>query len=187
MSKYANVWLGLSQQGLDAFKERRQDERDDVVYTGNMDDTTYAILSKMADLDVVQRMFPTYTAQGKTYHLFSLYLVGSQKVGDALDHLEAEWPGHFVVAGVWWTDGRQVGTQFVYEDIVDEYDNVIGQEVVGITGTPLYPVHSKTYKFMPDIVTYDEAGDEVSRIVAQSNADLRDINLWSGQTPRLFV
>jgi len=40
---------------------------------------------------------------------------------------------------------------------------------------------------MPDIVEYDENGDEISRTPASSNADLMDINLLGGQVTRDFV
>jgi hypothetical protein len=156
-------------------------------YSGPMDETTYKVLTKMYDIDNVQSMFKTTTAGGKTYTLFSLYLVGSAKAKAAIDEMTAKWPGHFIVIGAWRWDGRQVGTQFTYQDIIDEDNNVIGQEVTGVTGTPTYPIPNAAYKLMPDVVTYNENGDETSRTVASSNADLRDINLLSGQSRRIFT
>ena len=44
----------------------------------------------------------------------------------------------------------------------------------------------EAYQIMPDIVTYDDYGNETSRTPATSNDDLRDINLIAGQHVRLF-
>jgi hypothetical protein len=55
------------------------------------------------------------------------------------------------------------------------------------TGNPIYPIPNNLYLFMPDIVEYDENGNEISRTPATSNDDLRDINLLVGQEPRDFT
>jgi len=168
--------MAMSQQALDEFKAYRADEEN---YSGPMDALTYKVLTKMADTDTVQRLFKTVTAGGKTYTLFSLYLVGSAKVQDAIDEMTAKWPTHFIVVGAWHFDGRQVGTQWELDEE--------GEPTGGVTGTPVYPIPATAYRIMPDTVTYDENGDELTRVPASSNADLRDINLWSGQTHRRFT
>ena len=148
-------------------------------YSGPMDETTYKILTRMHDIDTVQGMFKTTTAGGKTYTLFSLYPAGTAKAQETIDDMTAKWPAHFIVVGAWHFDGRQAGTQWELDEL--------GEPTGGVTGTPTYPIPNTAYRLMPDTVTYDENGDELTRVPASSNADLRDINLWSGQTPRRFT
>lgn len=208
MSNKVNVWMALSAQAITEFKAKRSQGDD---YTGTMDDETFRILQLMSDTDVVQGMFNSPTFGEKTYSLFSLYIPGTSEVKNALDYLEEKWPGHIVVIGAWWFDGRQAGMTFVYgeveQDVIGEitpgeYDpetgeeitppvqGIIGTEMVmqitGVEGDPLYPIHTQAYKLMPDTVTYDGGGVEIGRVPASSNSDLRDINLLAGQSPRSF-
>lgn len=176
-----NVWLAMSQQALDQYRAKRTQGDE---YSGPMDDLTYKILDKMSDTDVVQGMFKKPTIGGKTYHLFSLYLSGSARVAQALDYITEKWPGHIIALGVWWMDGRQAGTEFTYSDPDPETGEVV---VTGVTGTPVYPIPAAAWRIMPDTVTYDAEGVELNRTPATSNADLRDINLLSGQAPRQFT
>ena len=97
-----------------------------------------------------------------------------QKIQTALDNLVATYPNRVRIVGAWYWDGRQVGTQFVR----DEDGNI-----TGISGTPTYPLHSRTIEFMPDIVERDEDGNEVSRV---RPTDLSDVNLLQGQQERHF-
>ena len=174
-----NLWIALSQQTLDEFKDYRQALRNDTTYSGPMDQYTSNVLDKMSDQEVVANLFSTPTLGGKTYTLFSVYLPGTSQVQDAIDHLTTEWPDHFIVIGAWWLDGRQAGTQW-------ELD-VDGERTGNTTGTPAYPIPTQAYRIMPPVIVYDENGDVVSTTPASSNADLRDINLLSGQEPRRFV
>lgn len=166
-----NVWIAFSDSALTQFKLRRSNPS---VYSGPMDDTTYRIMSKMSDMDNVQRLFKvTPPINGKTYTLFSLYVDAPAKAQEAIDHLTTEWPTHFIVLGAWWTrSGLQVGTRYDGE--------------MNILGTPVYPVHPQTWRLMPDLVTYDQDGNETSRTPAASNSDLRQINLIAGQANRIF-
>jgi hypothetical protein len=179
VSNIVNLWVALSQQGLDEYKAKRAAIRDGTEYTGPMDNKTFKILSAMADTDTVQRMFKTVAAGGKVYTLFSLYAEGTTSAQNALDYLQEKWPNHFLVIGCWWMDGRQCGTEWEY----DASGNLTG----GVTGAPLYPIHAQAWKTMPDIVEYDASGNEISRVAATSNADLRDINVLQGQEPRRFA
>jgi len=173
---YLNCWIAISAQGLEEYKDRR-DNPD--TYSGPMTSKTYKTLDRMADGRRVQGMFETPTVGGKTYTLFSLYLRGGAAVADAVDDLTDKWPTHFIVVGAWHMDGRQVGTQW-------ELDQD-GVPTGNVTGNPLYPVHNQAWRFMPPIRVYDENGDLVSSTPATSNADLRDINVLQGQASRRFT
>lgn len=173
---YINLWIALSSQGLNEYKDRRDNPE---TYSGPMTEKTFKILDHMADGDQVQKMFKTPSIGGKVYNSFSLYLEGNAKVAEAVTDLTTEWPSHFIVVGAWHMDGRQVGTQW-------ELD-IDGNRTGNVTGDPLYPVHTQAWRIMPDVVVYDENGDEVSRTPASSNADLRDINVLQGQELRRFT
>jgi len=70
------------------------------------------------------------------------------------------------ILGLWKQDGLLLGTERVQttENVIDENDNIIQAGVWEIQGTPEYPFDKQTYiSFMPDIVTYDEEGNEISR------------------------
>ncbi len=57
-------------------------------------------------------------------------------------------------------------------------------EIVGTSGTPIYPIPvNALLKFMPDIITYDADGNELSRVAATV---LTDVNLLQGQQERRF-
>lgn len=164
----ANLWIALSTQAIQEFQNKKADPN----YSGPMDDYTFNVLSKMHDMAVVQNLFKTVTS-GKTYKMFSLYLEGSTGAKDAIDDLTAKWPTHIIAVGVWWHDGRQVGTQY------DEQGQAVGD--------PSYPIHSQAWKFMPDQNEYDGDGNVIGTISATSNADLTDVNLLAGQSPRRFT
>ena len=179
-ARTVNLWLALSTQALDEFKTYRQDENN---YSGPMTQRIYRGLSKMQDFGTVQRLFSTPTIGGREYNLFSMYFNLDREqasvVQDFLDELTTDWPNQFIIVGAWWWDGRQVGTQWELDQDGDRTGNT--------TGTPVYAIPTQAYRIMPDVVTYDENGNETSRTPASSNADLRDINLLSGQSPRRFV
>ena len=174
-----NLWIALSTVALAEFVEKRDNEN----YSGPMDDQTFKYLSTAADLDTVQNIFNSFDFGGKTYKMFSIYVEGTAAVQNAVNHLTTNYPDHCIVAGAWWWDGRQVGTEWEW-DYTDPENPV---KTGGTTGTPTYTINPNTYRLMPDVVTYDENGDEVSRTPATSNADLRDINILQGQEPRRFT
>ena len=151
-------------------------------YSGPMDDQTVKIMSAVAERGIAD-MFKQPTIGGKTYITLSIN-VNTNAAQDAIDHLTETWPAHFIVLGAWWMDGRQVGTQWEVDENPDS--ETFGERTGNTTGDPLYPIPAAAWRVMPDVVTYDENGDETSRVVATSNADLRDINLLAGQAPRRF-
>jgi hypothetical protein len=157
-----NLWLAMSQQAVDAYKAYPDSP---------MDERTHLVLSKMHDENVVRGLFPPVTVGSKTYRLFSLYFHASEAAKEAIDTMTELWPGHFIVIGAWWFDGRQVGTKM--EDDV-------------LVGDPVYPVHAQAYRFMRDKVTHDEDGNVTSTTPPTSNNDLEDVNLLLGQSPRTF-
>jgi hypothetical protein len=61
---------------------------------------------------------------------------------------------------------------------------VTSNEIVGTSGTPTYPIHAQILKIMPDVVTYDVNGNEISRVDA---TEPTDVNLLMGQAPRRFT
>ena len=89
------------------------------------------------------------------------------QVKDALDYLEEQWPGHFIVAGAWNKDtGLQAGTA------MDDEGN--------ITGTPVYPIPTNALlQMMPDV--WDEATEQFNPAT-----ELSDVILLMGQAPRRF-
>ena len=154
MDKY-NVWVGCSTDFLDIYKDNKDE---------------YKQLQMVHDWNVVGGLFKTFTAGGKTYKLFSLYLDDGKSAKDLFDKLAANFPQDFAIVGVWKTDtGLQVGTSY------DEEGNIVG--------TPTYPIHAQAWRFMPD--TY--IGDPPVAVPATSNSDLRDVNLVDDQKPRMFV
>lgn len=174
-----DVWLALSDTAIDAFKARRAVEEAGDEYTGPVTDRAYRILSKMANMENRQRLFKGATLAGKTVQIFSLaFTENLGAVNTALTELEEDYPGHIGIVGAWWWDGRQVGTEWELDGNGDRTGNV--------TGTPAKPIPNWAYQLMPDLVTYDGNGDEVSRTPASSNADLKDVNLLLGQAPRRF-
>ena len=162
MSITVNVWIAMSQQALNEYKDARLLKKD---YTGPMDALTFDTLHRMADTDNVQAMFKRVPADGKEYTLFSLYLPASAEAKTRIDHIAEQWLGHFIVIGAWNWDGTQVE----------------------IAGQIVYPVHAQAWRLMPDVIEYDVGGNETSRTAATSNSDLRDINLLQGQSPRDFI
>lgn len=70
------------------------------------------------------------------------------------------------ILGIWGEDGLLLGTKIVKvaENIIDEEGNVTQEEVWETQGNAEYPFDKATYiSFMPDIVTYDNEGNETNR------------------------
>ncbi len=159
-----NAWLALrddAQTAINAYLD--WDEESQGEYDGPLGDLEQKIFRSMADRDVVQGLFKKATINSNQWNLWSVPFdkpVGVLlKAKDALDRLSDRYPLQFVIGGAWHWDGRQVGTQFTYDE---------NGTVTGISGTPIYPLHPKLIEFMPDGV-------------------LADVNLSAGQTPRQFT
>jgi len=112
----------------------------------------------------------------RSYELWSLgYEAQSdQEVRDIRNDLVAEYPGQLRTIGAWWFDGRQVGTEFTFD---------IDGAITGVTGIPIFPLHTSILEFIPDIVTYDVDGNETSRVRPTVPSD---VNLSMGQAERRF-
>ena len=94
----------------------------------------------------------------RSWELWSLYYE-VETAGDLRNirnDLRAEYPGQIRTIGAWWWDGRRVET---------------------------FTLHASILEYMPDVVTYDLDGIEVSR--ARPTAPT-DVNLGLGQTRRVF-
>jgi len=203
-----NIWLGLRTTAQNAIMERLNwDEEAQGPYVGPVSDRDAKVFRYMSDQANKQRLFKTATISGADYKLWSLdFDQNLPLVKQELDRLTAENPTQMRVVGAWWwNDGRQVGTQLVWDtrivtktwsilnpdyqpdDQEPDYDprfvlrvtgDVEEEYVTGSTGTPAYPLLAKAQflKFMPDV------GDP-----PQLATELANVNLGQGQSPRLFI
>jgi len=169
-----NVWIVLTENAKNILRPLL----DDPDYNGQHL-TAVKIFRKMIDYGTVEKMFKTPTVQGFVWYLFSITFndidgQAAQRVQDAFDHLEANYPNQFEVVGAWQWDGRQIGTQW-------ELDT--GGEPTGNTiGTPTYPINqTQLLKFMPDVWNGDEPP------TYSPATELTDVNLIQGQTFRRFT
>jgi hypothetical protein len=178
MSNGISVWALLGPSLQTAYATRYQWEIDfpDIPYEGPMDDTTYAIMNSFADMFTVGPMYESIPDEDdEIFRMYGMNFADETEAINAMDHLIADWPGKQIdVLGAWSAEtGLQMGLSY------DEEANIIG--------TPVYPIPADAYLVMPPIVVYDENGDEVSSTPPTSNADLRDINILSGQALRIFT
>lgn len=108
---------------------------------------------------LVRALFRQDSPSGpRSYELWSLYYEADtqQDVLDVRNELLTEYPGQLRVIGAWWWSGEQVEG---------------------------FPLHARILEFMPDVVTYDIDGIEISRARPTSPSD---VNLGMGQQPRQF-
>ena len=170
-------WVMLGPSVHSAYKNRQRDPDD---YNGPMDDRRYAILNTFFDNETVQDMYKVKGSGNNAFVVYGLNFDTLEQAESDILFLEDAWPKPQVVTyGAWDTEtGLQVGTKYELDDD--------GEPTDVITGTPTYPIPSDCYKIMPDLVVFGEDGEEISRTPASSNADLRDINLISGASPRIF-
>jgi hypothetical protein len=169
---YINPWIIASPALTASFYERLNE-------TGSLDDQTFAILNTMVDPKVVQGLYE----QPNGFSLFSLRFATDQEANDAITYLDATWGAEVVTDGSWQT--QDLGLQQGLTPIVEVDDD--GQtRLIGIEGTPTYPIPPDAYELMPPIIEYDENGDPISSTPATDNDDLRDISLVFGDLPRRF-
>jgi len=169
----AELWLVITQQARDTLRPLLDDEEYDGQHL-----TAVKIFRRIAERTGWERLFKTPTIQGKTWYIYSVIFNEmeqgvQQKARDAIDYLLAEYPNNIAVAGAWWWDGRQIGTQWV-----DENDHS-----QGTTGTPLYPVHPRLIDFMPDVWDNSDPDNPV-QVPA---ADLAQVRVMQGQLDRRFT
>lgn len=158
-----NLWMG--------FDDRAQSDANPV--EGELPSVAYRALGD----PVVRSLFRQDNPSGpRSYELWSLYyeVDTDQQVMDIRNDLNAEFPGQLRTIGAWWWDGRQVGTEFTFD-----IDGVI----TGTTGDPTFPLHVRILEFIPDIVTYDNDGNETGR---SRPLVVSDVNLGAGQIERRF-
>lgn len=162
-----NLWLALRDDSQALIKTRLTwDEKTQGEYTGPVTDRQFKLFSLMQDRANRQRLFRIDRVASRDWIWWSLDFDFPknvlQKIKAEIDDLIANFPNHVKIIGAWhWDDGRQVKQG----------------------GTPVYPVHARILELMPDVVTFDEFGNETSRTRPTVPSD---INLGLGQTPRQF-
>lgn len=187
--RIGNCWLSTPQVFLDEYRAMNQalTAEPPEIYTGPMDMRTYEIVRDTVQdpSGAVERQYNSVTeGPEQPYKMFSMWQEGEQQVKQDIDYLLALTWTTLRALGSWWNDtGIQGGMQ---PAVIVDPDNPPDPPDPP-TGTPFYPIPNNAYLFMPDVVVYDEDGNEVSRTPATSNADLRDINLLQGQVPRDFT
>jgi len=170
--------------------------------TGNVPEVnveTYQIFNRtLNDATNRARLYGTVNFVGADNNLFIFTFTGSlQEARDDLLYLEGYWGNNFIIQGAWWFDGEPASAcadpqnaragKALHAGMSYTYDAQDPPMITGVSGTPTEPLNANLYQFMPPINTYDENGDLISSIPPTSNADLRDINLIAGQTPRMFT
>lgn len=174
-----NLWLAVRADAQALIVTRLNwDEEIDGVYSGPVTDRQAKLFRLMADRATVQNIFRV-DADTQDWIPWNIYFNFKKdvllKIKAEIDDLVANEPNRVRIGGAWHFDGRQVGTQFTRD---------ADGNITGVTGTPTYPLHTRLLEFMPDIVTWDEDGNEISRVRPTS---LTDVNLLQGQKERRFV
>lgn len=174
-----NPWLALRNDAQALMKTRLDwDEEIQGPYVGPVTDRQRKVFAAMVDRATVQRLFRIDNDGGRDWTLWNVYFNEAKdvllKIQAELDQLAIDFSVQFRIGGAWHFDGRQVGTQFTFD---------VDGNITGVTGTPIYPFHSRLLELMPDIVTHDIDGNEISRV---RPTDLSDVNRLQGQTVRNF-
>lgn len=157
---FVNIWLAISDAAQTVVLEYLNwDEEADGEYTGPLRERSQRLFSYMQDQASRRRLFTKPTLQGTVYNLWSI-----EFEEDSRDTLQA---------------------------IRDELDFLIGEypNQIAITGAwdwdgnqigtpPIYPIPDYLWRFLPDPLP--------DGTVPASNADLVDVNLLYGQSPRDF-
>ena len=156
-----NVWLAIRDDAQGAVITRLNwDEETQGTYSGPVGDREHRIFKAMADRAEVQRLFEKASINSNLWNLWSVTFDETKsdlnEIADELDYLALTYPNQFIIGGAWFWDGRQVNG---------------------------YPPHPKLIEFMPDVVTYDENGNELSRT---RPTVVSDVNVGLGQSPRTF-
>ena len=155
-----NVWLALRDDAQALIRARLSwDEETQGEYSGPITDRQHKLFKLMHDLETTQKLFRV-DAGARDWTIWNLYFDLPNnillKVQNEIDALIVAFPNHIKIIGAWKWNGTQI---------------------------PAYPLHARILEFMPDIVTYDENGNETSRVRPTVPSD---VNLGLGQTPRQF-
>ncbi len=153
-----NLWLGTSQNVVDiAIESLQWDEETDGPYTGVLRNRSRRLFELMQDARNREAQFAKPVFGGTTFRMWSLDF---EETSEYMLLVEEE-----II---------HLETQFPGElDIVGAW-RWNGNQVGG-NSTPRHPIHSQAWQFMP------------AWVGAISNADLQDINLILGQSPRDFT
>ena len=155
-----NIWLVLSDQAQNIVIESlRWDEETQGEYAGPLRRRSRRLFEYMQDDTTRSRLFKPWTNPQGTFHLWSIDFDDEK---DTLQLVRDEID--FLIAT--YPNQIQVVGAWHFED---------GAQVgTRGGGDPIYPIPNWLWRFMPDSVG------------AASNADLNDINLLYGQSPRDF-
>lgn len=172
-----NLWLAVSETVITAKQElisaRESDaiRIDDAEAIGGREpvkgEPVKALMREAAarELDavadrMVEALYAKPTISGRRYTLQSIYVEDDGRpVEEHAKELMSDYPGEVLLLGAW--------------DVK--------------TGKRLIDLHPDAWRLMPDRIEYDSEGNVTNTIPASSNADLRDINLLMGQSPRAFA
>ena len=170
-----NLFVALSEP-VDAVLKQYQENVESLT---DEQKTQLDSMTSHGDWGRVSKLIKTYTnpQTSVTYYGYSIYFNYKPGVSEQLiaDWLTAFGVDNVVIAGAWDFDtGLSWGLSYTYDD---------EGEITGTEGTALFPTHPLLMAFMPDVVTHDEEGNETSREAATV---LTDVNLISGQAPRVF-
>lgn len=122
------------------------------------------------------RGFNNLPVSAVNYIVYNVY--GSpDDLASAIEQFGAE---NIIPMGSWNMDGTRYGISrhFINQGTMEAPDIV-----ETIEGTPSIPLHPSLMGVMPDDVTYDESGNEVSR---QPASTFKQVILKCGQKPRRF-
>jgi hypothetical protein len=192
-----NAWVSIR----DDFAFPADDPVDDTELQAKNRET----LARCGDIEVIPNIFKTRTQGPRDWQVYSLLydLPEERDLEQALERFKSENAGQADVLSAWIDSegGAYVGTVNIYSirivtktwsilnpdyqpdpeepDFDDRYvlritGDVEEEYVSGYTGTPLYPPPGNLSSYMPD----DGDGP---------NPTLRDVNLYAGQTSRVFL
>ena len=115
-----NVWLAMRDDAHALIKTRLTWDDSQGEYSGPITDRQAKFFRLMSDRSVVQRLF---RVDGLTndWTLWSIYF-DSKRVGAEITKLATDFSTRIKIVGAWHWDGRQAGTQFVYEDVTRDVD-----------------------------------------------------------------
>lgn len=200
-----DVWVAVSDAAQDEIRASFAED-----YDGVLTKREQAVFAYMNDNVVRTKLFSSPTLSGTVYNLWQLGVDTDKDpvlaIKATLEGLADRYPNQIQIVGAWKWDGAMVGCELVLTDVpnpdyvgepyeipnpayqpdpeLPDYDprqNLrnpawVPETIVerSQTGTPTYPLPTYLWRFLPA-----EDG-------AASNADLRDVNLLFGQSPRVF-
>ena len=155
-----NIWLAVRDDAQAIISTRLNwDEEVQGTYSGPVTDRQAKLFGYMHDRENTQRLFRV-DSDTRDWTIWNVYFDFPKdvllKVKAELDQLMIDYPNHIKIVGAWKWDGIQIAD---------------------------YPPHTRLIEFMPDDITYDQNGTELTRTRPLVP---RDVNLGMGQTERQF-